>query len=247
MWGFQFQMLIFYELMKVKVLVIQSCSTLCDPMVCMSSCCCCCCWVTSVVSDSVRPHRWQPTRLHCPWDSPGKNTGVGCHFLLQCMKVKSEREVAQLCQTLRDPMDCSLPGSSVHGIFQARVLEWGAIAFFHELMTSSIITVCWHLKLCFCPWCLIPGWGRSPGEGNGYLLQYSFLENVMDRGVWWSTVHGVNRPMPGPSSPWVPAMSSLTMTPFLISDSGNSFILYTQLYIYSLCNIWSTDIVALRK
>ena len=64
-----------------------------------------------------------------PWDSPGKNTGVGCHFLLQCMKVKSESEVAQSYPTLRDPMDCSLPGSSIHGIFQARVLEWGAIAF----------------------------------------------------------------------------------------------------------------------
>ena len=64
-----------------------------------------------------------------PWDSPGKNTGVGCHFLLQCMKVRSEREVAQLCPTLSDPMDCSPPGSSIHGIFQARVLEWGAIAF----------------------------------------------------------------------------------------------------------------------
>ena len=64
-----------------------------------------------------------------PWDSPGKNTGVGCHFLLQCMKVKSESEVAQLCPTLSDPMDCSLPGSSIHGIFQARVLEWGTIAF----------------------------------------------------------------------------------------------------------------------
>ena len=71
----------------------------------------------------------RPTRLRRPWDSPGKNTGVGCHFLLQCMKVKSESEVAQLCLTLNDPMDCSPPGSSVHGIFQARVLEWGAIAF----------------------------------------------------------------------------------------------------------------------
>ena len=80
------------------------------------------------MSDSVQPHRWQPTRLPHPWDSPGKNTGVGCHFLLQCMKVKSESEVAQSCPTLRDPMDCSLPGSSTHGIFQARVLEWGAIA-----------------------------------------------------------------------------------------------------------------------
>ena len=81
------------------------------------------------MSDSVRPHRRQPTRLPRPWDSPGKNTGVGCHFLLQCTKAKSESEVAQLCPTLRDPMDCSLPGSSVHGIFQARVLEWDAIAF----------------------------------------------------------------------------------------------------------------------
>ena len=76
------------------------------------------------MSDSVRPHRWQSTRLLCPCDSPGKNTGVGRHFLLQCMKVKSESEVTQSRPTLRDPMDCSLPGSSVHVIFQARVLEW---------------------------------------------------------------------------------------------------------------------------
>ena len=75
------------------------------------------------------PHGRQPTRLPYPWDSPGKNIGVSCHFLLQCIKVKSESEVAQLCPTLSDPMDCSLPGSSVHGIFQERVLEWGAIAF----------------------------------------------------------------------------------------------------------------------
>ena len=81
------------------------------------------------MSDSVRPHRQQPTRLPRPWDSPGKNTGVGCHFLLQCMKVKSESEFAQLCPTLRDPMDCSPPGSSIHGTSQARVLEWVAIAF----------------------------------------------------------------------------------------------------------------------
>ena len=81
------------------------------------------------MSDSVRPHRQQPTRLPHPWDSPGKNTGVGCHFHLRCVKVKSESDVTQSCPTLSDPMDCSLPGSSVHGIFQARVLEWGAIAF----------------------------------------------------------------------------------------------------------------------
>ena len=95
---------------------------------CQTSCCCCC-QVTSVVSDSVRPHRQQGTRLLCPWDSPGMNTGAGCRFLLQCMKVKSENEVAQSFPTLRDPMDCSLPGFSVHGIFQARVPEWVAIAF----------------------------------------------------------------------------------------------------------------------
>ena len=82
------------------------------------------------MSNSVRLHRRQPTRLPCPWDSPGKNAGVGCHFLLQCIKVKSESEAAQLCPTFSDPMDYSLPGSSVRGIFQARVLEWGAIAFF---------------------------------------------------------------------------------------------------------------------
>ena len=81
------------------------------------------------MSDSVRTHRWQPTRLPHPWDSPGKNTGVGCHCLLQCMKVKSESKADQSCLTLSDLMDCSPPGSSIHGIFQARVLEWGAIAF----------------------------------------------------------------------------------------------------------------------
>ena len=86
---------------------LQSCLTLCNP-------------------------RGQPTSLPHPWDSPGKNTGVGCHFLLQGRKVKSESEVAQSCPTLSDPMDCSLPGSSVHEIFQARVLEWGAIAFSTE-------------------------------------------------------------------------------------------------------------------
>ena len=86
-------------------------------------------YITSVLSDSMRPQRRQPTRLPGPWDSPGKNTGVGCHFLLQSMKVKSESEVSQLCPTLSDPIDRSLPGSSIHGIFQVRVLEWGSIAF----------------------------------------------------------------------------------------------------------------------
>jgi len=203
---------------------------------------------------------------------------VGCHFLLQCMKVKSESEVAQSCLTLSDPMDCSPPGSSIHGVFQARVLEWGAIAFpigwqstmqtsfLREQSGNKIIKLCvrkykvdhmnseptqainarirvkdmhsrpparwgdsfpfiifsiWHYisqsdlpTVCFLHrlpcitglprWLggkestciaedasLIPGLGRSLGEGNGNPLQYSCLENPMDRGAWWATVHGV--------------------------------------------------------
>ena len=106
-----------------------TCGLQCDLIICLLRGIVCCCQVASVVSDFMRPHRLRPTLLPHPWDSPGKNTGVGCHFLLQCMKGKSENEVAQSCPTLRDPMVCSLSGSFVHGIFQARVLEWGAIAF----------------------------------------------------------------------------------------------------------------------
>ena len=93
----------------------------------------------------MRPHRRQPTRLPRPWDSPGKNTGVGCHVLLQCMKGKSESKVTQSCPTLRDPMDCSLPGSSVQGIFQARVLEWVAIAFSRKSLL--VMNTRKHLRL----------------------------------------------------------------------------------------------------
>ena len=92
-------------------------------------------------------HRRQPTRLPRPRDSPGKNTGVGCHFLLQCVKVKSESEVAQSCLTLSDPMDCSPPGSSVNGIFQARVLEWGAIAFYTTGNYRSAMKTCFIVYL----------------------------------------------------------------------------------------------------
>ena len=95
------------------------------------------------MSDSVRPQRRQPTRLPRPWDSLGKNTAVGCHFLLQCMKVKSKSEVAQSCPTRRDPMDCSLPGSSIHGIFQARVLEWGATTFSGTEHSQHLIKIQW--------------------------------------------------------------------------------------------------------
>ena len=142
----------------------------------------------------MRPHRRQPTRLPRPRDSPGKNTGVGCHFLLQCIKVKSESEVTQSCPTLSDPMDCSQSGSSVHGIFQERVLEWGAIAF------SSQVALVVKEKKKKTPvnagdvrdtGSIIPGSGRSPGGGHGNPLQYSCLENPMDRGAWRATVQGV--------------------------------------------------------
>ena len=110
--------------------------------------------------DSVQPHRQQPTRLPCPGDSPGKNTGVGCHFLLQCMKVKNESEVARSCPTLSGPMDCSPPGSSVRGTFQARVLEWGAIAFsiVHSidlifLENGTFYSYPWDKMVCFCWLC----------------------------------------------------------------------------------------------
>ena len=123
------------------------------------------------MSDSVRPPRQQPPRLPHPWDSPGKNTGVGCHFLLQCMKVKSESEVAQSCPTLSDPMDCSLPGSSVHGIFQARVLEWGAIAF-------SYIKNATAKSLQSCPTLCKPIDSSPPGSPIPGILQARTLEWV---------------------------------------------------------------------
>ena len=110
------------------------------------------------MSDSVRPHRRQPTSPCRPWDSPGKNTGVGCHFLLQCMKVKSESEVAQSCLTLSNSMDCSLPGSSVHAIFQARVLEWGAIAF-SSVKFRYLLKCLWQPTPVFLP-------GESQGRGT---------------------------------------------------------------------------------
>ena len=106
------------------------------------------------MSNSVRPHRQQPTRLPCPWDSSGKNTGVGCHFLLQCMKVKSESEVTQSCPTLHDPIDCSLAGSSIHGIFQARVLISSlchsiVFLYFFALVAEEgfLISPCYSLEL----------------------------------------------------------------------------------------------------
>ena len=119
------------------------------------------------MSDSVRPHRWQPTRLPRPWDSPGKNTGVGCHFLLQCRKVKSESEVTQSCPTLSDPMDCGPPGPSIHGIFQARVLEWVAFAFSVDLLLFTLF-----FFLHFKSW----------NSHRYYVLKYGSFSSC----IWWT-------------------------------------------------------------
>ena len=128
------------------------------------------------MSNSVRPLRWQPTRLPRPWDSPGKNTGVGCHFLLQCMKVESESEVAQSCPTLSDPMDCSPPGSSIHGILQARVLEWGAIAFskLSPYLDLFLLIIHYHLSLHYV---LI--YDQLPGNHLSCSLIYQSLAHII--------------------------------------------------------------------
>ena len=135
----------------------------------------------------MRPLRWQPTRLPRPWDSQGKNTGVGCHFLLQCMKVKSESEVAQSCSTLSDPMDCSPPGSSVHGIFQARVLEWGVIAF-----SPSWCLVCakCYAKFWRYTWLgLCPIHGSVPGPSITFdwgLVNHVWMNDIT---IWFCVEH----------------------------------------------------------
>jgi len=147
------------------------------------------------VSDSVRPQRRQPTRPRRPWDSPGKNTGVGCHFLLQRMKAKSESEVAQSCPTLSDPMDCSLPGSSVHGIFQARVLEWVATAF-SQIIQSNIFKI------------------TPPVENSSVLLPSSQL--------LWSISH--MQPRDSPTSLSYTGLLSSSSPPYLPSKKNSSFL-----------------------
>ena len=144
------------------------------------------------MSDSVRPHRQKPTRFPRPWDSPGKNTGVGCHFLLQCMKVKSEREVVQSCPTLWDPVDCSLPGSSIHGIFQARVLEWGV----HILILINIWNWLKNTKNYNClssfevlwqnnrNWAAYKQWKLMP-HIFGYWKFEIWCQNGQGRDVFW--------------------------------------------------------------
>ena len=131
------------------------------------------------MSNSVQPQRRQPTRLPRPWDSPGKNTGVGCHFLLQCMKVKSQSEVVQLCPTLSDPIDCSLPGSSVHGIFQARVLEWGAIALVSH--TSKVMLKILKARLQQYMNCELPDVQARFRKGRGTRYQIANIFWIMEK------------------------------------------------------------------
>ena len=137
------------------------------------------------MSDSVRPQRWQPTRLPHPWDSPGKNTGVGCHFLLQCMKVKSESEVAQSCLTLCDPIDCNPPGSSVHGIFQARVLECGACTWSASIpKLSSVLHDAYRLPRLYILTAHTSLQMVPTGSKSAHIVMCSDPENVdLERGL----------------------------------------------------------------
>ena len=132
------------------------------------------------MSDSVRPHRWQPTRLPRPWDSPGKNIGVGCHFLLQCRKVKSESEVAQSCPTLSDPMDCSLPGSSVHGI--SRQEYWSGVPLPSPIMLSERQRNRKLISSCY-------GMGKEEGKCGMTANRYSFVSCCSDKKKIFSKIY----------------------------------------------------------
>ena len=153
----------------------------------------------------MRPHRWQPTRLPRPWDSPGKNAGVGCHFPLQCMKVKSEREVTQLRLPLSNPMDYSLPGSSIHGIFQARVLEWGA-------MWDSLVV--WKCNVWVTSsWC---GGGAEGGLVSGLSI--------------WQTV---SPPLPlCPQSPPRPGTNTCLFMLSELQSERTGFILFNFFFFF---------------
>ena len=130
------------------------------------------------MSNSVQPHRRQPIKLHHPWDSPGKNTGVGCHFLLQCMKVKSESEVAQSCQLLATPWTAAYQAPLSMGF--SRQEYWSGVPLASLVAGKESDCNAGDLGS-------IPGLGRSPGEENGYPLQYSGLENSTDSIVHWVT------------------------------------------------------------
>ena len=135
------------------------------------------------MSDSVGPHRQQPMSLPHPWDSPSKNTGMGCHLLLQCMKVKSETEVAQSCPTLSDSMDCSPSGSSIHGISQARVMEWVAMRTFY---LTFLVWRRW-LKKKYRAWEL---WVKfSLGQNEDYSPGESY-SNHSEELLWWAYGRG---------------------------------------------------------
>ena len=131
------------------------------------------------------PHRRQPTGFPRPWDSRGKNTGVGCHFLLQCRKVKSESEVTRLGPTLSDFMDCSLPGYSVHGICQARVLEWGAIAFSRQVSSNRINQFFWAT-------------GKGSKESMVSSLSFVKISHLSDSG----TIHLTRVGLSSRNEPW---------------------------------------------
>ena len=140
----------------------------------------------------MQPHRQQPIRLHRPWDSPGKNTGVGYHFLLQRMKVKSESEVAQSCPTLCNPMDGSLPGSSVHGIVQGRVLEWGANENVVIESRSNNYPQSESGDFCYAYWDALSevvkttdsAWGLSEVLSQGFLGQTEPSQKRLDAQTW---------------------------------------------------------------
>ena len=140
--------------------------------------------------DSVGPHRWQPTRFPRPWDFPGKNTGVGCHFLLQCMKVKSESEVAQSCPTLHDSMNCSLPGSSIHGILQA------GMGFSRQEYWSGVPLPSPHLMLIY----IYTHIYRPPQEAFGILVPQSGFEPVSSAVKAQSLNHWTTREVPNANS-----------------------------------------------
>ena len=134
------------------------------------------------MSNSVQPHRRQPNRLPRPWDSPGKNTGVGCHFLLQCTKVKSESEVTQSCPTLCDPMNCSLwdsPGKST-GV--------GCHCLLHQ-----VVLVVKNPPARRETWVRSLSWENPLEEGMATHSGILAWRIPMDRGPWWAAVYGVAR------------------------------------------------------
>ena len=184
------------------------------------------------MSNSVRPHRWQPTRLPFPQDSPGKNTGVGCHFLLQCMKVKSESEVAQSCPTLSDPTDCSLTGSSVHGIFQSRVLEWGAIAFsdFIHKTSNSLDKTTFFKKIEFFLMCF-----------KSILFTYLFIY------LFWLNCCMRTLVSPPRIEPTLPAVETQSLNHWTTGKSQGQLIISNRQTHFIKCGTFVTALSRLVK